>query len=157
MGSSEMKLIASRVKEITAPPETVWAIISDIKNAANIISGIKNIETLEDSAGPSLVGTKWKETREWMGREAIETMWITESCEPLFYETRAESHGSIYQSRLNLEPQPNCTSLTMQFSCQPVTLGAKVMWLLTGWLAKSSLQKLIDQDLEDIKIASENS
>jgi hypothetical protein len=31
------------------------------------------------------------------------------------------------------------------------------MWLLTGWMAKKSLCKVIDQDLADIKTAAEKS
>jgi hypothetical protein len=95
-----MGLIAYQSKEIMAPPEAVWSVVANIQNAASVISGIKEVEILETAAGPSIVGVKWKETREWMGRDAVEIMWITDACAPLFYETRAESHGSVYQSRL---------------------------------------------------------
>ena len=152
-----MGLIARQSKEVVAAPEAVWSVVADIRNAASVISGIKEIEILETAAGPSMVGVKWKETREWMGRDAVEVMWITDACAPLFYETRAESHGSVYQSRLDLEPTPAGTRLTMQFNCQPSTLTAKVLWILTGWMAKKSLRKIIDQDLEDIKVAVEQS
>jgi hypothetical protein len=43
----------------------------------------------------------------------------------------------------------------MSFHCDPQTIVAKVMWVLTGWMAKKSLCKMIDQDLEDIKLAVE--
>ena len=151
-----MALIASESIEIVAAPEAVWAVISDIQNAANVISGIKAIEILEAVPGPTITGLKWKETREWMGRDAVEVMWITDARSPSFYETRAESHGSIYTSRLALEPTQTGTCLTMNFNCQPETFGAKLMWLLTGWMAKKSLCKVIGQDLADIKAAVEN-
>lgn len=150
-----MRLIASLSKEIAAAPDAVWSIVSDIPNAASVISGIKEIEIHESATGPDIVGTKWKETREWMGQDAVETMWITDARAPAFYETRAESHGCIYQSRLELEQATAGTRLTMQFRCQPMTLGAKVLWVLTGWMAKRSIRKIIDQDLEDIKAATE--
>ena len=151
-----MALIASQSIEIVAAPEAVWAVIADIENAVNVISGIKEIEILEAAPGPAITGVKWKETREWMGRDAVEVMWITDACSPSFYETHAESHGSIYTSRMELESTQTGTCLTMKFNCQPETFGAKMMWLLTGWMAKKSLRKVIGQDLADIKAAVEN-
>ncbi|MBT8097656.1 MAG: SRPBCC family protein [Woeseia sp.] len=150
-----MKLITSRSKEIAAPPAAVWAVISNIEDAAAVISGIKSIEVLESGTGEGIVGLKWKETREWMGRDAVEVMWVTDASEPSFYETRAESHGAAYRSRLELDPIAAGTRITMSFYCQPETTGARLMWILTGWMAKKSLRKAIDQDLEDIKVAVE--
>jgi hypothetical protein len=150
-----MEYSTSQSLEIMAKPETVWSVISDIQNAVNVISGIKSIEIIETATGSSITGLKWKETREFMGRDAEEIMWITDACPPSFYETRAESHGAIYISRMELKPIATGTSLTMKFKAKPVTVGAKVMWLLTGWMAKNSLRKVIAQDLKDIKTAIE--
>jgi hypothetical protein len=147
----------TRSKEINAPPADVWAVVSDIEKAASRISGIKKIEVLERAAGPSIVGLKWRETREWMGKDAVEEMWITDASEPSFYATRAENHGSIYISRIELSETSTGTRLTMGFSGQPVTFGAKALWALTGWMAKKALRKTIDQDLADIKAAVEKS
>lgn len=150
-----MKLITCRSVDIVADPAAVWSVISDIENAANNISAIKRIEVLESSNDKSIVGVKWKETREWMGRDVVEVMWITDAENESFYETRAESHGCIYKSRLELEKTPSGTKLSMAFHCHPNTIGAKIMWLLTGWMAKNSLSKAIDQDLTDIKQAAD--
>ncbi|NNC89978.1 MAG: SRPBCC family protein [Akkermansiaceae bacterium] len=151
-----MALIESQSTEIAAEAESVWNVITDIRHAANVISGIKEIQILEEAAGPHFVGLKWKETREWMGKDAVEVMWITDACAPTFYETRAESHGSVYQSRFELEPTECGTRLTMQFNCRPETIGARIMWILMGWMAKRSLRKVIAQDLKDVKSAVEN-
>jgi len=151
-----MTLIASQSIDIVAAPEAVWAVIADIQNAVNVISGIKAIEIIEAAPGPTITGVKWRETREFMGRDAVEVMWITDSRSPSFYEARAESHGTVYVSRMELEPTQTGSRLTMKFNCQPETFGAKVMWLLTGWMAKKSLCKVIDQDLVDIKTAVES-
>lgn len=147
----------SRTTRINATPADVWSVVSDIENAERRISGIKAIEILERPAGPSIVGLKWRETREWMGKDAVEVMWITSASERAYYETRAESHGSVYTSRLELEAIDGGTRLTMDFRGTPVTLGAKVMWALTGWMAKGALRKTIDKDLSDIKEAAEAS
>jgi hypothetical protein len=144
-----------RYTEIDASPADVWSVVSDIEKADTRISGIKEIEILERATGPSIVGLKWRETREWMGKDAVEVMWVTDASEPSYYETRAESHGSIYTSRIELETTSTGTRLTMGFSGQPVTFSAKVLWALTGWMAKKALRNTIDQDLADIKGAVE--
>lgn len=151
-----MQLVARRATEIAAKRDSVWALVSDIQNAASVISGIKAIEILEDSGGSSIIGTKWRETREWMGRDAVEVMWVTDASAPSFYETRAESHGSIYTSRIELEQTPVGTRLTMCFGCEPRFFVAKVIWILTGWMAKKSIRKIIDQDIDDIRVAAES-
>lgn len=150
-----MTPIISRSIPIAATPEALWAVITDIRNAAGRISAIKRIEVLEPGDGEGIVGLKWKETREWMGRDAVEVMWITVARAPDFYETRAESHGCVYRSRLEIAPNSGGVRLEMSFYCQPETLAAKLMWMLTGWMAKKALTKAIDQDLADIKQAAE--
>lgn len=142
---------------INASATDVWSVVSDIENAEARISGIKGVEILQQASGPSIVGLKWRETREWMGKDAVEVMWITDASEPAYYETRAESHGAIYTSRIELETIPTGTRLTMGFNGQPVTFGAKILWAMTGWMAKKALRKTIDQDLADIKAAVEKS
>lgn len=112
---------------------------------------------LEPGTEGSIVGLKWQETREWMGRDAVEVMWVTDASEAAFYETRAESYGCVYKSRLELAETPSGSELSMAFYCHPETARAKLMWLLTGWMAKKSLCKAIDKDLEDIKNAVEKS
>jgi len=124
-----MTLIATESTEVLAAPEAVWQVVADIENMESIISGIKAIDILETPPGPTITGIKWTS----------------------FYETRAENHGSLYISRKELEITRAGTRLTMTFNCQPITFGAKVMWLLTGWMAKKSLSKTIRQDLADIK------
>ncbi|MBD3669714.1 MAG: SRPBCC family protein [Gammaproteobacteria bacterium] len=145
----------TRSVEISAPIGDVWAIVSDIEHSDSIISGIKKVEILEPAKGPSIVGLKWRETREMMGKDAAEVMWITDAAEASYYETRAESHGSIYTSRIALETTSSGTKLTMDFIGQPVTFTARLLWSLTGWIAKSALRKTIDKDLDDIKHSAE--
>jgi hypothetical protein len=43
----------------------------------------------------------------------------------------------------------------MRFSAQPVTFGAKVMWMLTGFLFAGATKKALVKDLQDIKAAVE--
>ena len=89
--------------EIAAAPKKVWKVLADIDGAVGRISGIEKIEVLErPKKKQDLVGLKWRETRLMWGKEAVETMWITDAVENQFYRTRAESHGAVYVSGFDL-------------------------------------------------------
>ena len=141
--------------DIVASPQDVWKTIADIEGSADTIRAIEMIEVLEPATGPSITGLKWRETRTMFGKEATEVMWITEAIEPSHYVTRAESHGSIYETRLSIDTTEDGCVLTMSFEGTPQTFGAKVMWALTGWMAKGAMRKALTADLADIKSAAE--
>ncbi|MEM7572525.1 MAG: SRPBCC family protein [Bacteroidota bacterium] len=139
---------------INASKETIWKTITDWENAAERISGINSIEILNKPAS-GIVGLKWKETRTMFGREAIETMWVTEAQENDYYRVGAESHGSKYDTRMSIEERNGENHLVMSFSAQPISAGAKVMSFLMGRMMKGAVRKAFDQDLADIKAAVE--
>lgn len=139
---------------IKASQEKVWSIISDIEHAKDNISAIESIEVLEPGVD-GLLGLKWKETRTMFGKQATEIIWITDTTENEFYQTRAESHGAIYISKLWLAPQDGDTLLNMSFKGTPQTFGAKFMSALLGWAFKGATLKALNKDLEDIKTAAE--
>ena len=140
--------------EVRAPRRAVWSVVTDIPNAATTIEGIEKVEVLHQPSS-GIVGLKWRETRKMFGKEATETMWITRAEEPSFYETRAESHGSIYTTRIGLDDAPGGTRLSMAFGAVPQTFGAKVMGVVFSTLMRGSMRKAILKDLEDIKAAAE--
>ncbi len=143
-----MKLTAQI--NIDKPIEEVWNTITDIKNSKDFIQSITKIEVLEDPKN-TLLGFKWKETRVVFGKEATEIMWITDFVENEFYQTRAESHGSIYISRLEVKSVDKKTQLTMSFSAEAQTLFAKIFSGLMAFLIKGSMRKAVIKDLSDIK------
>jgi len=136
--------------EIRKPLEEIWSVITDFKNCPNFIEGIVNVEIIEQPED-TLVGFKWKETRVMFGKEATETMWITEYIENEYYQTRAESHASIYISKLSLERSGQNTNLTMSFSSEATTFFVKLISSFMGFMIKGSMKKVINKDLADIK------
>lgn len=136
--------------DIEAPPQAVWSVVRDIENAAETIQAIEKIEVLERPKA-NLVGLKWRETRTMFGKTATEVMWITGAVETSHYETRAESHGSIYKTRVSLKEHGGGTRLQMEFEGKPITFGAKLMWGLMGFMFKGATRKALQKDLEDIK------
>jgi len=140
---------------INSNKEKIWSTITDIKNAKDNISGINSVEIIHDPEN-TLVGLKWKESRTMFGKDAYETMWITEAVENEFYQTRAESHGAIYISKFNIIEKDDYCELTMSFQGSPQKLLGKLMGFIFGGLMSRSTLKMIQVDLEDIKMAVES-
>jgi carbon monoxide dehydrogenase subunit G len=146
-------LIECQVK-IDGSIQAVWDIISDIEKAAETISGIDKVEILE-KPDEGLVGLKWRETRSVYGKTATEVMWITEVMENESYIARAESHGCLYLSTLSLTQEDDGVTLSMRHETKPQVLTAKLLAPLMGLMLKKTFQKLVLQDLIDIKQAVE--
>lgn len=135
---------------IKADKAAIWQTITDINNAAVNISGIDDVEILEQPEG-ELVGLKWRETRTLFGKSATETMWITDAETNKYYRTRAENHGAVYISEMAISEENGENYLSMSFTGEAQTFGAKIMSALMGWMMIGSTRKVMLQDLEDIK------
>lgn len=136
--------------DVDAPAQVVWAAITDIQNPAKMISGIISVEILQQPA-EGVVGLKWQETRKMFGKEATETMWITEAEENVYYQTRAENSGTVYISRMELDGDGDKCTLLMSFADQPASIFARVMSSVMGVIGSEWMKKLLQQDLQDIK------
>lgn len=135
---------------INASKESIWNTITDIENCANTIEAIQEVKILEKQDN-QLVGLKWSEKRIMFGKKASETMWISEAETNDYYVTRAESHGSIYNTRVSIQKKGKINYLIMEFEGIPQTFGAKLMWGLMGFMFKGATKKALQKDLEDIK------
>ncbi len=142
--------------EIINSKEAVWRAITDIENSDHMISSILKIKIVHKPSD-SIVGLKWEETRKMYGKEAQETMWITDSIENEYYSTRAESHGSVYITKSTLGESANGTLLTMSFTGIAQTFGTKLMSFFMGPLIKGSIKKALNKDLDEIKAYVEKS
>lgn len=140
--------------EINAPRQDVWRVVTDIENSAATLQAIEIVEILERPQ-KGIIGLKWRETRTMFGKTATEVMWVTNATEGEHYETRAESHGSVYKTRISLQERNGRTGLVMTFEGEPQSVGARIMWGLTGFLFKGATRKALVKDLADIKVAVE--
>lgn len=127
----------------------VWAAITDIENASEIMSGIEKIEVLEKPAN-GLVGLRWRETRMLFGEPATVEKWITRAAENEFYTARAEERGVIYLTTMSISESNGGITLTSSHDSKPQGFAARVM-SLPMVLFKGVLKKAILQDLNDIK------
>jgi hypothetical protein len=130
-----------------------WAAITDLENAAEIISGIEKIEVLEKPA-TGLTGLRWRETRMLFGEPATVEKWITDAVENEFYKTRAEDRGVVFITTNGISESGGGITLTSSHDSQPQGFVAGFM-SIPMFLFKGVVKKALLQDLNDIKSAVE--
>jgi carbon monoxide dehydrogenase subunit G len=134
---------------VNAPAAEVFAVMSDIPNAASFIPGIKKVEVVTPT--PVGVGFTWRETRVMMGKEATETMTVTHFDPPRGYAVEAKSNGVHYHTMIQVSPESkNRTLITMTFRGVPLTFGAKVASLL-AFMFTGVIRKCLREDLAAVK------
>ena len=131
----------------------VWAAITNIENASDIISGILKVDILEKPAS-GLVGLKWRETRMLFGKPASAEKWITDAAENEFYKTRAESDGFLFLSTIRITEGGGGVTLASSHDSRPQGVVARLM-SIPMFLFKGVARKALLQDLNDIKAAVE--
>lgn len=131
------------------PPERAWSVVTDFEHAAENIEGIKKLEIL--TPGVTGKGFRWRETRMMFKKEATEEMEISEWVPPKYYTTEAESCGCHYTCKISLTPEAGGTRVEMSMDAKPLTLPAKIMSGVMGWMMSGSIRKLFEKDLNDLK------
>ncbi len=143
-------------KTIAASPERVWALVTDLEEFEQAISGITKIERLDDGDGFQ-VGTRWRETRVLFGREAVEEMEVT-SLEPgKAYTVEADGRGAHYRSVLSVKPSGEGAVLEMSFSGEPTGAFSRFMAATVGKLFEGATRRAFEKDLAEIAAAAESS
>jgi hypothetical protein len=138
---------------INGSKAAVWAAITNIENAAEIIRGIEKIEVVEKPAR-GLVGLKWRETRMLFGEPATVEKWITDAAENEFYKTRAETGGMVFLTTIRISESSGGIVLTSAHDSRPQGIVASLK-ALPMVLFKGVVKKALVQDLNDIKSAVE--
>ena len=138
---------------IAAPRERVFEVFTDIPRAVERIPGIVKIEMLSD--GPFRVGTRWRETRIMMKKEATEEMWVTACAPPQSYAVEAESRGTHYDTLFEFTPDGNGTLVTWTFRGTPLTFGTKIASAIFTPLFRGMMKKMLLADLEALRQACE--
>ena len=142
-------------REVAAPAEAVWAVMTDLDSSPDTLSGVDAIERL-DGGGELRVGTRWRETRTLMGRQATEEMEVTALEPGRSYTVEADSSGAHYRSVLAVEPLGTDRSrLSMTFGGEPSGMAGKLAAATVGRLFQGATRKALERDLADIAQAAE--
>jgi hypothetical protein len=144
--------VEAQINIIGTRPE-IWKVITNIHDAAGLISGIESIEILHQPEN-GLVGLKWRETRMYFGKPSAIDKWITEADEGNYFKTRAEMEGYIFTTTLTLSGNNGNHLLTSSHETTPIGLLARIKSLPMVFF-KGMLKKAILQDLRDLKTAVE--
>ena len=138
---------------IAAPPETVWRIVSDVRDAARHVPAIASIEILDGPAEG--VGMRWRETRVMFGRAATEILEIAAWDPPESYVATASSHGMRYRSRVSVARAAGGARLAFTFESQGVTRAARIASTLLAPMMRHAVKKAFRADLAALKTRCE--
>src|SRR5580765_1305047 len=145
-------IVEARVT-INGSKAAIWAAITNIENASEIIRGIEKIEVVEKPSN-GLVGLKWRETRMLFGKPATVEKWITDAVEYECYKTRAEDSGFVFLTTNRISESSGGMTLTSCHETKPQGLVARLK-STPMFLFKGVIKKAILKDLNDIKAAVE--
>jgi hypothetical protein len=150
-------------KRIHAPVDVVFDVASDLGRAAENFRAIEKIEVLTQGAVGA--GTRWRETRRMMGREATETIEFTAFDRPRSYTAGCESCGAYLETAFRFEAASGTTpdaesatpgtDVTVETRWEARSLLAKLMSPVTSLLFGKMMRGCIEADLEDLKRAAE--
>ncbi|MEV6278107.1 SRPBCC family protein [Nocardia sp. NPDC051832] len=142
-------------QHIKATPAAVWAVLTDLDSAATTLTGVLSLERV--SGEGYAVGTRWRETRKMMGKEATEEMWVAEVEPERRTVVKANSRGADYTTCFTLTPSGDGTDLSMIFGAESDTSSvlAKLLMKVFSGIATKATEKMMAQDLRDIAAAAE--
>jgi len=137
---------------IAAPVERVFEVFTDIDHGAENVSGIRKIEMLT-SAGFRL-GTRWRETREVMGREMSEDMEVTAFERNRTYTITNDVRGTRVDAVFSFEPSDDGTRVSVEFMLEPQSFPSRLLAPL-GWALTGKIRDAIAHDIADLKRTAE--
>ncbi len=135
-------------RHFNATVERVFEVMTDFRAAPQRIPAIKKVEVLTD--GPVGKGTRFRETRIMFGREATETMEVTEFDPPHSLTVGGNSCGTIFASRFRFRPSGSGTELEMELTTKPVSMFAKLMSPLAAFMM-GPMKKAMSADIDAIQ------
>ncbi len=142
--------------DIAAPVDTVWAIITDLDGASEVMSGILKVERLGGPDGYD-VGTRWRETRTMWGKEATEEMWVTVSEPPRLTVVEAKPGTTRYTTSFSVRPAGSGSQVDVRFGAwtEDPTPVRRAIWAAFGAIGARATRKMLAADLEDVAVAAQ--
>lgn len=97
---------------INAAPEMVFAVMTDLARAPEVIKSVRQMEKLTD--GPVGTGTRFRETRVVNGKEAQTELTVIAYQPPRHYGVSAEQSGVTVTYTYTLVPENGGTRVQLQ-------------------------------------------
>lgn len=139
---------------LTAPPEVVWDVLTDVDRAGEVFRSVTDSELL--SEGPYDVGTVWREKRTMFGHHGEEELHVVE-CEPprrAVVDTRL-GHD-VVRTSYRLTPTGaggghTRLAMTTTMLASERTAVEKLAWSFFGGLSYERTRRMLRHDLEDLE------
>lgn len=141
---------------IEASRAAVWSVITDLEGAADLLSGVEQVEIVARPAS-GVVGLRWRETRILFDKPETVEKWITDAVEGTSYTTRAEIPGFVFLATFRIEEEGGGLALVSSHETRPTSLAAKLKAMPMALFFRGMIEKAILQDLNDLKAAVERS
>jgi uncharacterized protein YndB with AHSA1/START domain len=133
---------------LAAPVDAVFAAFTDIEHQAGRVSGIKQVEML--TTGGFRLGTRWRETREVLGRLDDAEMEVTQFEQHRSYTISHHKAGARIDTVFTFVPEGDTTKVSITFALEnqgmPPGLLAPVSWAIAG-----KVRAALSRDLGDMK------
>ncbi len=136
-------------KRFDAPPDRVFAAMTDIERWPDMISGITATEKLTE--GPVGIGTRLRETRVMMGKDRTEEMEITAFEAGKGFTMGCRSCGCDISFVHRLTPDGGGTHFELESITRPISLFAKLTAPIMGVMMKGTMTKCMDKDYADLE------
>jgi hypothetical protein len=138
--------------DIGAPVGDVFARFTDIQQGPAQVSGIKDIQML--TPGGFSLGTRWRETREVLGRRDEAEMEVTAFEMNRGYTITHHKGGVRIDTVFTFEPLPGGTRVSIEFGLNsqglPPGLLSPLEWAISG-----KVRDVLTRDLADLKASLE--
>jgi hypothetical protein len=135
-------------EQIPAPLSVVFGRFTDLEGSPDRVSGIKAIELL--TPGPFRLGTRWRETREVLGRLDTAEMEVTAFDRDKTYTITHHKMGTKIDAVFTFERASEGTKVKIEFTLagqgMPPGLLAPFEWAIAG-----KIRDVLSQDLADLK------
>ncbi len=132
-------------KEIAAPVPAVFAVLSNAEQFAAALPHVVRTEFVSEQR--SGLGTVFRETRSLRGREMTFELQVTE------YETDrkvrmvTESHGTVWDTLFEVEPDGEHTRLIVSSDA----ISERLLPKIRNWLFRGMMAKAVANDLDLLK------
>jgi Polyketide cyclase / dehydrase and lipid transport len=134
--------------QIAAPVSVVFDRFTDLDGTPSRVTGIKAIELL--TPGPFRLGTRWRETREVLGRLDSAEMEVTAYDRNKTYTITHHKMGARVDAVFTFHPNDQGTKVDIEFKLEgqglPPGLLVPVEWAIAG-----KIRDVLSQDLSDLK------
>ena len=129
-------------RSIGASREEVFHTVADIDQFARAIPQITDVEILSDV--DSGVGTRFRETREWKGRQMSTELEVTEYVDGERVRVISESGGTLWDSVYTVSSDDGRTRLRLVMVARPRNILARLVNIFIARMVKSAIERDMD-------------